>query len=570
MHACLSLRPPGWSLRVILAWAMLLSPLAAVQAQKPSQPRAKSNTLDTTWLTPDTVAVGYLRPRQILAAEGAELLPREIFDAVVMKEFGVEAADIDSITWIVELSEDQQPLFAVVVKSTKPLNLMRLSPEMKSRTQAAESNGKTYLKGRDINSPSFYLRDDLTLIAASDPIMQKLLERSKKSVTSPLIAEIKNRPATDDLYVAVDIKSLRPLITQVLDAHAAQVPPQFQKYLREAPELVRSVEFAFNLSKPTPPLLNLYGNDEQAAEALAALIDEGMAEVRQQMAMGMAQQMSDDPVEQALMAYSARRSEAMLEALKPVIDGDKLTFFPADPDNPNPSVAQLQKIAVIGFLVALLLPAVQAAREAARRNDTLANLRDFSVAMQNYHDTKGKFPAHANYSEDGKPLLSWRVHLLPYMEEQPLHREFRLDEPWDSEHNKQLIAKMPDILQSSGSPLNQADGKTLFVAPIGEGFVMDGTKDGVGIRQLTDGTSRTIYIVEADPDKAVIWTKPDDLQVDLENPTAGLGKLRAGIFIAAFADGHAAQVSTALDPATIKALFTRNGREVIQIEDLNP
>ena len=568
MHAP-SLRPPGWSLRVILAWAMLLSPLAAVQAQKPSQPSAKTETLDTTWLTPETVAVGYLRPRQILTAENAELLPIEIFDAAAKKYLGVDAVDIESVKVIFEPQNGEEPLVAVVLKFSNPLDFSGLSPELTRHTVPAEQNGKPYLKSRDIRSPGFYLHEETTLIAASEPMLQKLLQQAKEPATSPLIAEIKDRPATDDLYLAVDVQSIRPLIEAALAEPAAQVPAQFQKYFG-ALGFIRSAEFAFNLSQPKPPLFNVYANGEKAAEALATLIDEGMAEVRQQMAVGMAQQMSDDPVEQALMAYSARRTEATLEALKPVLDGDKLTFFPADPDNPNQSSAQLQQIAVIGALVALLLPAVQAAREAARRNDSLARLRDFSIAMQNHHEATGRFPAHAIYSADGNPLLSWRVRLLPFMEEMELYREFHLDEPWDSEHNKQLIARMPDVLHSASSPFNQADGKTLFVAPIGDGFVMDGTKDGVGIRQLSDGTSKTIMIVEADPDKAVIWTKPDDLQVDLENPTAGLGKLHPGVFIAAFADGHAAPVATALDPATIKALFTRNGREVIQLEDLNP
>ena len=230
----------------------------------------------------------------------------------------------------------------------------------------------------------------------------------------------------------------------------------------------------------------------------------------------------------------------------------------------------MQQAAVIVILVALLLPAVQAARTAARRNDSLAHLRDFAIALQNYHDTKGEFPAHASYSEDGKPLLSWRVHLLPYMEEVQLYRQFHLDEPWDSEHNKQLIAKMPDIFQSPSSPLERADGKTLYMAPIGKGFVMDGTKDGVGIRQITDGTSKTIVVVEANPEKAVIWTKPDDLKVDLENPADGLGGLYAGVFQAAFADGFAKGISNSLDPKILKGLFTRNGREVFNSDDLNP
>jgi len=101
--------------------------------------------------------------------------------------------------------------------------------------------------------------------------------------------------------------------------------------------------------------------------------------------------------------------------------------------------------------VALLLPAVQAARESARRMQGSNNLKQQLLAMHNFHDTHNGFPAAYSTNKDGKPLLSWRVHILPYIEQQPLYNEFKLDEPWDSEHNKKLIAKMPQVFRSPNS-----------------------------------------------------------------------------------------------------------------------
>src|SRR5258707_9716343 len=108
-----------------------------------------------------------------------------------------------------------------------------------------------------------------------------------------------------------------------------------------------------------------------------------------------------------------------VQPFMPTRDGDKLTFFHFEAGN-SPQ-QQFTTVAVIGVLVALLLPAVQAAREAARRNQSLNNLRQISIALQNYHDTRKTFPAHAIYSADGKPLLSWRVQILPFIEENPLY-----------------------------------------------------------------------------------------------------------------------------------------------------
>src|SRR6185295_12482568 len=91
------------------------------------------------------------------------------------------------------------------------------------------------------------------------------------------------------------------------------------------------------------------------------------------------------------------------------------------------------------------LAAVQAAREAAQRTQSLNNLKQIGLAMQNHHSVYKAFPARAKLDNDGKPLLSWRVLVLPFIEEKALYNEFHLDEPWDSEHNKPLVEKMPKL-----------------------------------------------------------------------------------------------------------------------------
>ncbi len=107
------------------------------------------------------------------------------------------------------------------------------------------------------------------------------------------------------------------------------------------------------------------------------------------------------------------------------------------------SIPSVTGVGGVAFGTALLLPAVQAAREAARRAQCVNNLKQIGLALHNYHDTTNGFPAAAITSKDGKPLLSWRVAILPYIEQQELYNQFHLNEPWDSPHNKTLIARMP-------------------------------------------------------------------------------------------------------------------------------
>ncbi len=220
-------------------------------------------------------------------------------------------------------------------------------------------------------------------------------------------------------------------------------------------------------------------------------------------------------------------------------------------------------------MTALLLPAIQAAREAARRTQSMNNLKQIAIAMHNYHDIYRAFPAAYSTDKEGKPLLSWRVHILPYIEQYPLYKEFHLDEPWDSEHNRALIARMPAAYRAPGS--GAGPGKTNYLGIAGEGniFVSPKSKEGAplgtGMREITDGTSNTAMVVEASDDLAVTWTQPKDFEPNPDQPLRGLVGVRPGGFLAALCDGSVRFIAASIDPQMLKALFTRAGGEAVRL-----
>ncbi len=217
-----------------------------------------------------------------------------------------------------------------------------------------------------------------------------------------------------------------------------------------------------------------------------------------------------------------------------------------------------------GVLVALMLPAVQSSREAARRAQCLNNLKQIGLALHNYHSTFDSFPKQGITDKDGKPLLSWRVAILPYIEQQALYNKFHLDEPWDSEHNKALLNEMPKVF-ACPSRTNADPTKTHYQGFVGEGAFWDAEKP-IGLVNITDGTSNTIAVVEAE--NAVPWTKPEDIKFDPKNDKGlfGAKSEHPGGFNALFGDGSVRFIKTSVAVDVFRALITRAGGEVIQAD----
>lgn len=220
---------------------------------------------------------------------------------------------------------------------------------------------------------------------------------------------------------------------------------------------------------------------------------------------------------------------------------------------------------VVGMiLIALLLPAVQAAREAARRSQCKGNLKQIALGLHNYHDTYGTFPPSYIPDATGKPMHSWRVLLLPFIDEAPMYDAYDFDKPWDHPDNLAVTRNPPQVFRCLSAPDDGFSSFTHYLYVTGQGTCFEGS-EGIKIPDIKDGASQTLLVVETHG-SAIQWYEPRDLtSMELTSgfPATGPPTAHAAGFNAAFVDGSVRLIPKSIAHDTLKALVTPRGKETV-------
>ena len=196
-----------------------------------------------------------------------------------------------------------------------------------------------------------------------------------------------------------------------------------------------------------------------------------------------------------------------------------------------------------------------------------SNLKTIVLGWHNYESKFRHLPPIGNKDKTGKSLLSWRVHILPFIQQQQLYSAFHLDEPWDSPHNLTLLHRMPEVYLDPHAFISES-GKTRIQAPTGQGLIMDPdskkVKGGVRFEDIVDGSSNTMVMVQVNKNLAVEWTKPQDWQFQPDSVARDLAN-GPGVVWCAFCDGQVRRLTFPLSGKFVGALASTAGLETIDL-----
>jgi beta-lactamase regulating signal transducer with metallopeptidase domain len=550
-------------LAVVAVIAGLRSPIGsnlvlAQAAESDSRAVASAPAFDTRYVAEDGGVIFAIRPARMLRHASLNDV-RKLLDDFILKnaeELGFHPADIDQViasSNVVLQSSDETEFY---VRGTKPIDYSRLIKNMTGMPLAQlaplKHGGATLYRvphGMPSEQRAFWMPDDCTLVFATVRHLRRFIDGNPASqllLKSDAWKSMNDR----DVVLLADQDSLQMFVEHTSAGLASTlVRPLIDKtrLLGVSLEVEDELRIVADVSSRNADDAGVVAETLNAARVLARNMLQQMAKDGEAAGAG-----PNTSPEQS--SRNVVKAAAVVQKLVQLCTSS-LTAMKIEQKDNSTRVTTTAKID--DLQLAVFAPAISAAHAAAKRAESMNNLKQIGLAFHNYHDTYKHFPGASAVPEGKQHPVSWRVALLPFIEQHQLYEQYNFEEPWDSENNRKLIAKMPSVYRHPTAPANSTSPSY---------FVLTGPdtvfrNDTPQFRDIHDGTSNTILAVEAQQDTP--WTKPEDIPFNKDKAIPEFGGYNPNVFNAVFADGAVKPISDEIDEATLRLLImSQDGQPV--------
>jgi beta-lactamase regulating signal transducer with metallopeptidase domain len=576
-HASPSRRARALTIAALAVAGLLVSGFRGPEAPSPALAQAKAQDApkpapgdyDLSYVPGDTIFLIAVRPAELLArpeyAPLAQSIGQDTWDGPGRFPVPVDQIEQALACWLhdptfLEGPPGKKPITGKrgvsVFRTARPQDWKAVAAGALGGPEEVRFEGRTYLRStRPPLKLCYFAPDDRTLIAAGEGEIKALIRRGPTPKAEHAWDAAWKGVDKGQFAIAADSSWLRDLCG----------PEGLTKGHDDDPAAHPLSAFSPLWEKTRAYAVGVRADDKLKVEALAtcgSADDARAVGETSRAALTLVRNVIKSSLDRAAAAPKGETAEGLIlrNLVSPVLasarvevrdDGDRssVRFSSATDVKPAEVIKALQ-------------PAAQASREAARRAQSVNNMKMLGLALHNYHQVHDHFPPAVLYGPDGKTPYSWRVAILPYIEQQEIYNQYNFNEPWDGPNNRKLLDKIPSFLRAPGAGGDPTH--TTYFAPTGPDTIFSG-KGGTTAAKILDGTSNTIMIVEAARD--IPWTKPEDIPIDIEGALPKFGGIFADGFDVLFADGSVKFLKASINPATLKALFTRAGGEVINRDE---
>ena len=509
-------------------------------------PTKSDGRFSLDYVPADAIAVVSIRPAEILGQP--DVLPQaakldELFQSLnIVKNSGLPHSGIEEVTFAVVDPTENPRIIVHTVRDTDKESFFPLGRDINKLKEFA---GHKFIVSARRRTQGYFFADATTVvidsvaglrlaaIAASGqqrgPKWAPIWSKSSKGQLNCLINVAKVRALIEDEPVPLAMKAFSPIWEHsrwiaISGSLIGELRLQGTHYCStpvESGEVISTIQAAVTLAKNSlGPLLRQTSAKGSSESALA-------------------------------MLSILQLGEQLLESAEFAHGEDNTAIWTVGKSDAFKTAVLLQRS---------LVPAIKSARESARRAQSMNNLKQIALALHMYHDTHRHLPPPVLYGPDGKTPYSWRVALLPFLGQKALYNQYRLNEPWDSEHNRLLIAKIPSALHDPSN--NHPIGNTSYFTLVGKDTMFPGDGKEIGFKDVIDGLSKTFAVFEARRD--IPWTKPEDITYDAEKPLPKFGGFYDDAFHVAFGDGSVHKIKQGVDQDVLRPYITISDRKRVR------